>query len=132
MKYPYPRLSPEQEAIASKIVDSAYRVHSSLGPGILESVYEFCFCYELEKHGLSFRRQVPVPVVYDGHSFESSLRLDVLVEELIVCELNAVEIMLPVFEAQLLSYMKVMGKRLGFLINFNVPAIRIGIKRRII
>lgn len=125
-------LSDREERIARAIVDAAYAVHSNLGPGLLESVYEVCFCHELGKRGLAYRRQVVVPIVYDGITFEEGLRLDVLVEESIICELKAVEVMLPVFTAQLLTYLKLIGKRLGFLINFNVPLIKEGIKRVIL
>lgn len=125
-------LSDREEHIARAIVDAAYAVHSNLGPGLLESVYEVCFCHELGKRGLAYRRQVVIPIVYDGITFEEGLRLDVLVEERIICELKAVEVMLPVFTAQLLTYLKLTGKRLGFLINFNVPLIKEGIKRVIL
>ncbi|MGB9777353.1 MAG: GxxExxY protein [Anaerolineae bacterium] len=122
-------LSEREEQIARAIVDAAYAVHSALGPGLLESIYEVCFCHELGKRGLSYRRQVVVPITYDGLVFEEGLRLDVLVEEAVVCEIKAVEVMHPVFMAQLLTYLKLTGKRLGFLINFNVPIIKQGIKR---
>jgi GxxExxY protein len=128
----YAPVSDEEERIARDIVASAYAVHSALGPGLLENVYEVCFCHELTKQGLSFRRQVVVPIVYDGITFDEGLRLDVLVEDLVICELKAVEIMHPVFLAQLLTQLKLTGKRLGFLINFNVPLIKQGIKRVIL
>ena len=122
-------MSEKEERIAKAIVDSAYAVHSVLGPGLLEHVYEVCFCHELSKRGLNYQRQVVVPIVYDGIKFDEGLRLDVLVEDLVICELKAVEEMHPVFLAQLLTYLKLTGKRLGFLINFNVPVIKHGIKR---
>ena len=128
----YVPLSQREEEIAKSIVEAAYRVHRALGPGLLEGVYEVCFCYELTKQGYHIRQQVVVPVVYDGIVFEEALRLDVLVEELVICELKAVEKMEPVYQAQLLSYLKLTSKRLGFLINFNVPIIKQGIKRMII
>ncbi|MDO9530245.1 MAG: GxxExxY protein [Syntrophales bacterium] len=115
-----------------QIVDAAYTVHRKLGPGLLEKVYEICFCHELGKKGIKSRRQVDVPIVYDGMVLEEGLRLDVLVEELIICEVKAVEEMNAVWEAQVLSYLKLTGKRLGFVINFNVPLIRDGIKRIIL
>lgn len=98
----------------------------------MESVDEICFCHELFKRNLKFERQVVVPIVYDGILFEEALRLDVLVENLITCELKAVDTMLPVFKAQLLSQMKLTNKRLGFLINFHVPRIKDGIERVIL
>lgn len=125
----YAPISDEEERIAKAIVGAAYTVHSTLGPGLLENIYEVCFCHELTKQGLSFRRQVVVPIVYDGIRFDEGLRLDVLVEELVICELKAVETMHPVSLAQLLTQLKLTGKRLGFLINFNVPLIKRGIKR---
>lgn len=125
----YAPLSDEEEHIARAIVDAAYAVHSALGPGLLENIYEVCFCHELTKRGLSYRRQVVVPIVYDGITFDEGLRLDVLVEELVICELKAAEAMNPLFIAQLLTQLKLTGKRLGFLINFNVPLIKHGIKR---
>jgi GxxExxY protein len=125
----YAPISDEEERIAKAIVAATYTVHSALGPGLLENVYEVCFCHELSKRGLSFRRQVVLPIVYDGITFNEGLRLDVLVEELVICELKAVETMHPVFLAQLLTQLKLTEKRLGFLINFNVPLIKRGIKR---
>lgn len=125
-------LSEREEKIAKSIVDSAFQVHKALGPGLLESVYEVCFCHELTKHSLAFQRQVVVPIVYDGIKFEEGFRLDVLVENSIICELKAAELMNPVFQAQLLTQLRLTGKRLGFLINFNVPLIKSGIKRIIL
>ncbi|HCM96602.1 MAG: GxxExxY protein [Chloroflexi bacterium GWB2_49_20] len=122
-------ISEKEEQIAQKIIDSAFTVHSTLGPGLLENIYEVCLCYELTKRGLPNRRQVVLPIQYDGISFDEGLRLDVLVDELVICELKAVEIMHPVFTAQLLTQLKLTHKRLGFLINFNVPLIKNGIKR---
>jgi len=125
-------LSKREESIAEEIVDAAYTVHKKLGPGLLEKVYEICFCHELSKRGLKYQRQVDIPIVYDGIIFDEGLRLDVLVEELIICELKAVDEMNKVWEAQILSYLKLAGKRFGFLINFNIPLIKDGIKRIII
>ena len=128
----YKTLSKKEESIAKKIVDAAYTVHKILGPGLLEKVYEVCFCHELSKRMLKYQRQVDIPVVYDGIIFNEGLRLDVLVEDLIICELKAVENMNPVWEAQILSHLKLTSKRLGFLINFNVSLIKNGIKRIIL
>jgi GxxExxY protein len=128
----YKPLSKKEEFIAEKIVDSAYTVHKILGPGLLEKVYEVCFCHELSKRGLKYKRQVDIQVVYDGMTFDEGLRLDVLVEELIICELKAVDQMNSVWEAQIISHLKLTDKRLGFLINFNVPLIKNGIKRIIL
>ena len=125
-------LSKKEERIAGKIVDAAYAVHTTLGPGLLEKVYEVCLCHELSKRGLKYERQVDIPIVYDGITFNEGLRLDVLVEGLIICELKAVDEVNPVWEAQLLSHLKLTGKRLGFLINFNERLIKEGIKRIIL
>lgn len=119
----------EVEKIGKQIVDAAYTVHKELGPGLLEKVYETCFCHELSKRGLNHQRQKDIPIVYDGITFKEGLRLDVLVEGLVICELKAVDIVNPVWDAQVLSHLKLTGKRLGFLINFNVVNIGKGIKR---
>jgi GxxExxY protein len=125
-------LSKREDFIASKIVDAAYNVHKKIGPGLLEKVYEACFCHELSKRGLKYKRQVEIPIVYDGITFEEGLRLDVLVDNLIICEIKAKDEVNPVWQAQLLSHLKLTGKRLGFLINFNVVLIKDGIKRIIV
>lgn len=125
-------LSYTEELIANRIVDSAFKVHQILGPGLLEKVYEVCFCHELSKHCIKYQRQVAVPFIYDGILFDEGLRLDVLVEDSIICELKAVNNMNPVWESQLLSHLRLTGKRLGFLINFNVSLIRDGMKRIIL
>lgn len=124
-------VSPELEAIGKKIVDAAYTVHKRLGPGLLEKVYEICFCYELEKRGLKYLRQIDIPIVYDEIIFDEGLRLDVLVEDQIICELKALDLVNPIWEAQLLSHLKLTNNRLGYLINFNVVNIGNGIKRLI-
>jgi GxxExxY protein len=131
-KKKFVQLSEKEELIASQIVDSAYTVHKNLGPGLLEKVYETCFCHELAKRKLSYQQQVNIPIVYDELFFDEGLRLDVLVEGLIICELKAIEQYNKLWEAQLLSYLKLTGKRLGFLINFDVPLMTSGIKRIIL
>lgn len=128
----YEPLSVELEAIGKKIVDAAYTVHKNLGPGLLEKVYEICFCHELNKRGLSYQRQIEIPVVYDGIIFEEGLRLDVLVENQVICELKALETVNPIWEAQILSHLKITNNRLGYLINFNVSNIGKGISRYIL
>jgi GxxExxY protein len=125
-------LPPEDERIARLIVDSAYTVHKALGAGLLESVYEVCFCHELEKRGLAYKRQVVVPLIYDGIKFAEGFRLDVLVEGRIICELKSVERTENVHLSQVLTYLKLTGSRLGFLINFNVSLIKNGIRRVIL
>ena len=121
---------PERvEWVAKQLVDAAYKVHKALGPGLLESVYESCLCHELTKRGIPFRRQLEMPVVYDGIRLDAGLRLDLLVDECVIVELKAVEKHNPLFEAQLLTYLKLTGHRLGLLINFNVELIKNGIQR---
>jgi len=125
-------LDQETERIAKEIVDAAFKVHKELGPGLLESVYEACLTHELRKRGLQVETQFQLPVRYETVQLDIGFRLDLLVEEEIIVELKAVEVMIPLFEAQLLTYLKLAGKRLGFLINFNVPLIKNGIKRLIL
>ena len=129
---PFEPISEHVQQIASKIVDAAYSVHSTLGPGLIERIYEVCFCHELKKRNLRFESQVQIPIQYDDIIFKEGLRLDILIEDSIICELKAVAEMHPVYEAQLLTYLKLANKRLGFLINFNVPIIKKGIKRIIL
>jgi GxxExxY protein len=119
----------EVEDVARRIVDSAFRVHSRLGPGLLENVYEVCVAHELTKRRMKVDRQLAVPVVYDGLRLDTGLRLDLLVEDCVLVELKAVEKIMPVHHAQVLTYLKLSGLRLGLLINFNVPLIKDGIKR---
>lgn len=125
-------ISNDLDSIGKKIVDSAFTVHKKLGPGLLENVYEVCFCHELAKRGLKYLRQVNIPIVYDDITFDEGLRLDVLVENQIICEIKAVDIVNPVWDAQILSHLKLTNKRLGYLINFNVVNIGAGIKRFIL
>jgi len=125
-------LLSEDERIARLIVDSAYTMHKALGAGLLESVYEPCLCHEFGKRGLVYKRQVVVPLVYDGIKFTEGFRLDVLVEGRIICELKSVEKMENVHLSQMLTYLKLTGNRLGFLINFNVSLIKNGIRRVIL
>lgn len=122
-------IEAEDERIGKLVVDAAYTVHKSLGPGLLEKIYETCFCHELSKRGLRFSRQLDIPITYDGIVFPEGLRLDVLVEDRVICELKAVDLVNPVWDAQVLSHLKLTGKRLGYLINFNVAIIKSGIKR---
>jgi len=123
---------PETERAARAAVDAAYQVHHTLGPGLLESVYEACLAYELRQRGLDVQTQVALPVVYAQVRVEAGLRLDMLVERRLIIEVKAVETVHPVHEAQLLTYLKLTGHRLGLLINFNVPFIKQGIRRIIL
>ena len=121
--------TPREESLARDIVDSAYRVHSNLGPGLLEAVYEHCLCRELENKGIPHARQISVPLVYEEVKIPWGVRIDVLVGSRIVCELKSVEAMPPVYLAQILTQLKLVDLHLGFLINFNVNRIKEGIRR---
>jgi GxxExxY protein len=121
--------SEKIEEIASVIVNAAFKVHKELGPGLLEKVYEACLAYEIEKAGLIVKRQVDIPIIYDGIQLNEKLRLDLIVENLIIVETKAVEIVNPVWQAQIISHLRLTNSELGFLINFNVPLIKNGIKR---
>lgn len=122
-------LPDEIEKIATQIVNAAYKVHKELGPGLLEKVYEACMAYELRKFGYEVKRQVYLPIRYDGIEFDEGLRLDIMVNDKVVIEVKAIETVNPVWEAQIISHLKLTDSRLGFLINFNVPLIKQGIRR---
>jgi GxxExxY protein len=122
-------LSEREELLCKIIVDCAFKVHSKFGPGLLEKIYEACFCYELEKAGVSYKRQVDLPIYYDNMVFDEGLRIDVLVDDLIICELKAVDQVNPIWQAQLISHLKLIELRVGFVINFNTSLIKDGIRR---
>jgi GxxExxY protein len=128
----YKNTKEYQEWLAQQIVDIGYHLHVALGPGLLEKIYEACFCHELKKRNIPFVTQQKVPIIYDGIEFEEALRLDILVDNKIIVELKAPENYHPVWEAQLLSYLRLTNKSLGFIINFTVPLIKDGIKRRVL
>jgi|SRR5665213_87859 len=128
----YSGLTEREEFLGKEIVDAAYKVHKALGPGLLEKIYEACFCYELNKKEIPNERQIDLPIYYDGKIFDEGLRLDVFVDDLVVCELKARELINPLWPAQLISHLKLTKRRLGYLINFNVPLIKDGIKRFIV
>jgi iron complex transport system substrate-binding protein len=115
--------------ISGLIVDAAMQVHTRLGPGLLESVYERVLAHELGKRGLNVERQVPVPVVYDGLKFDEGFRADLIVENAVVVELKSVEVLAPVHAKQLLTYLRLLDYRLGLLLNFGAPLLKDGIKR---
>lgn len=125
----YKPISSDLNRIGKEIVDAAFKGHKNLGPGLLERVYEVCFCHELSKKGIGFERQVEIPIKYDELTFDEGLRLDVLVDNSIICELKSVNEINPVWKAQVLSHLKLMDKRLGYLINFNVKNIDKGVQR---
>jgi GxxExxY protein len=125
-------LPAETEAVAKTVLDGAFAVHRALGPGLMEGVYETCLCHEMHKRNLPFERQLVLPILYDGVRLDAGLRLDVLADQRVIVELKAVEKMIPLYEAQLLTYLKLTGHRLGLLINFNVPVLKEGIRRVIL
>ncbi len=119
----------EDNLTARDVVDAAFAVHSVLGPGLLEFAYEQCLAHEMERRGISFERQVAVPFFYCGKRLDGAYRMDLLVDGRIVVEVKATDLTLPIHQAQVLTYLKLSGRRLGLLINFNVPLIRDGIRR---
>jgi GxxExxY protein len=123
--------SSEHDGLAREIVDAAFAIHAGLGPGLLESVYEQCMAYEFEARGVPFRRQVALPVFCRNHRIDAGFRMDMVVGGLIVVEVKAAEKILPVHEAQIVTYLKLSGCQRGLLINFNVVLIKHGIRRRI-
>ncbi len=122
----------ELNKITEQIIGAAIEVHKALGPGLLESAYEECLCRELNLRDTPFERQKPLPVEYKGTKLDCGYRLDLLVADVIVVEIKAVETIEPIHEAQLLTYLKLGGWKLGLLINFNVPVLKDGIRRRIL
>lgn len=122
-------LSPGMRALSGAVVHAAFRVHKTLGPGLLESVYDRCLRHELACRGVAFQSQLSLPVLYGGVRIDAGLRLDLIVDERIVVELKAVECLHPIHTAQLLTYLKLTGLRVGLLINFNAALIKDGIKR---
>ena len=120
-----------EQQITEAIIGAAIEVHRELGPGLLESAYEECFCHELHLRGLSFQRQVELPVAYKGLKLDCGYRLDVVVESVIV-ELKSIEQISPIHHAQLLTYLRLAGKKVGLLINFNVAVLKNGIVRRVL
>ena len=115
--------------LREKIIGCAIEVHRIIGPGLLESAYEECLCYELSQAGIRFERQVPLPVIYKGVKLDCGYKMDIVVEGLVIVELKAVERIIPVHEAQLLSYLKLYDKKVGLILNFHVPRLRDGLKR---
>ena len=118
-----------ENEIGEIVLGCAIKVHTALGPGLLESTYEVCLAYELGKAGVKAERQIALPVIYDEVRLDAGYRLDLLVEDIVIVELKVIEKLLPVHTAQLLSYLKISKRKLGYLLNFNVPQMRQGIKR---
>ena len=128
----YAPIAPDVEKVGKAVLDAAFKVHTALGPGLLESVYETCTAFEIRESGLQVATQVALRVAYRDIQMDAGLRLDMLVENCVIAELKSVEAMNPIYEAQLLTYLKLTGIRLGFLINFNVVRLKDGIKRMVI
>lgn len=125
----FKQLTSNEESIGKAIVNAAFKIHKELGPGLLERVYEVCMAHELRKEGFDVKRQIDIPICYDGIEFDEGLRLDLLVNDKVIAELKAVDQVNPVWEAQLISHLKLTKLNLGYLINFNVPLIKDGIRR---
>ncbi len=122
-------LDDRVEGIARAIVDSGLSVHRALGPGLLESTYEHCLAYELNSRGLSVRRQLPLPIIYADTQLDAGYRLDLVIEDAVIIEIKAVEAFSRLHEAQILTYLKLSGYRMGFLMNFNVSLFKEGLRR---
>jgi GxxExxY protein len=125
------RALTDVNATTERVRGAAIEVHRHLGPGLLESAYEECLCHELVTRGISFERQRPLPVAYKGINLDCAYRLDLVVQENLIVEIKTVDKLLPIHEAQLLTYLKLAGLRVGLLVNFNVPMLKQGIKRLI-
>lgn len=128
----YAPIPPEIEQIGKIVLDAAFKVHTILGPGLLESVYGTAMGHVIRKNGCLVETQVSIPIVFEGVRLESGLRLDMRVEKCAIVELKSVETMNPVYEAQLMTYLRLSGIRLGYLINFNAPHLGHGIKRTVV
>jgi GxxExxY protein len=122
----------ETERIGKLVLDAAFKVHTTLGPGLLESVYQVAMKHVLETSGTMVETEFKLPIMFEGVKLESGLRIDMLVAKCVIAELKSVEKMNPVYEAQLMTYLRLSGNRLGFLINFNVPHLKDGIKRMVV
>jgi GxxExxY protein len=122
----------DNDRLTERVIGFAIEVHRQLGPGLLESAYEECLCYELQQDGLAFRRQVPLPVIYKAIRLDCGYRIDLVIEETVILELKTVERLIPVHEAQLLTYLKLSGMRIGLLLNFNSATLKDGIRRMVL
>ena len=126
------RLVQEVNKTTEAVIGAAIEVHKHLGPGLLESAYEECLCHELSLRNITFKRQVPLPVVYKGTKLDCGYRIDLLVNDEVVIELKAVESILPIHEAQALTYMRLGDRKVGLILNFNVPILVKGVKRLVL
>lgn len=122
-------MSLEDNQLTQSIMDCLFRVHTVMGPGLLESIYEECLCHEFSRRGIPYERQKIIPLMYEGSQLRNGLKLDLLVGGRIIIELKSIENILPVHKAQILTYLKLSGLPIGFLVNFNVPLIKNGVQR---
>ncbi len=122
----------ERDPLTETVIGLAIEVHRALGPGLLESAYEACFCYELKANDVSYQRQMPLPVVYKSIKLDCGYRIDVVIDGLLVIELKTVDRLLPIHDAQILTYLKLSGIRTGLLMNFNMPVLKDGIRRLVL
>ncbi len=122
----------QRDPLSNRVIGLAIEVHRGLGPGLLESAYEECLCYEFKTNDVPFRRQVPLPVIYKSVKLDCGYRIDIVVDETLVVELKTVERLLPLHDAQLLTYLKLSGIRKGLLLNFNTPVLKDGIRRLVL
>jgi GxxExxY protein len=122
----------ETERLGNAVIEAALRVHKLLGPGLLESAYEHCLAHELGLRGVPLRRQAALPIVYDGVKLDAGYRLDLLVGDAVIVEVKSVDVRTPLHQAQLLTYLKLSGCRLGLLLNFNAPLLKQGMKRLVL
>ena len=129
MRGPASPIVRENDLLTEKIIGFAITVHRELGPGLLEAVYEECLCFELKANGIAFRRQVPLPVVYKSIRLECGYRMDVVVENAVILEIKSVDRLLPIHEAQIITYMKLSRIPTGLLLNFNIPVLKDGLRR---
>ena len=127
-----PDVRDERDQLTAKIIGLAIEVHRGLDPGLLESAYVECLCYEFKAHDIPFERQVPLPITYKSVRLECGYRMDVVIDGSVVIELKTVEKLLPVHDAQILTYLKLSGLRVGLLLNFNAPVLKDGIKRLVL
>lgn len=122
----------DRDDVVGRVIAAAIEVHRELGPGLLESAYELCLCHELAERQIPFRRQVALPVVYKGQALDCEYRIDVIVADELILELKSCDAIHPLHEAQLLTYLKLSGLHVGLILNFNVPLLKLGIKRMVL
>lgn len=125
-------LTEREKSLTDEVMNIAIHIHRNIGPGLLETVYEKCFCYELSKRNIPFKRQQPVKLYYDTLVIEEGLKIDLLIDDLVIIKFKSEEEYYPVWESQLLSSLRLTGKRLGYILNFNAPLMKDGVKRMIL